>query len=93
MKKLLFSLIPLLLLVSVTQGAIPSVLPTTDETHYRGAQDFSFDLGLDGNLNGRLEFAVYTENQFGFCIFYSKGFKFSLPVKFNIISVNRSISS
>ncbi|MFZ9032638.1 MAG: PEP-CTERM sorting domain-containing protein [Anaerohalosphaeraceae bacterium] len=64
MKKILFTLIPLLLLVSVVNAQtdptfVPEFLPSS--THYQGQYDDSF---LDGTLEIHLEFAVYTENQF-----------------------------
>jgi len=64
MKKILFTFTLLLLLAPATQAGItPSILPTTSETHYYGAQDRSFDLGSEGVLDIHLEFAVYTGTQ------------------------------
>jgi hypothetical protein len=64
MKKILFTVMSLLLLVSVTHaGVVPSILPTTADTHYYGAHDRSFDLGAEGTLDIHLEFAVYSGTQ------------------------------
>ena len=59
MKKILFALVMLSLLVSVTHaGLAPSILPPS--SHYQGQYSDSF---LDGTLDIRLEFAVYKDNE------------------------------
>ena len=63
MKKILFALMSLALLVSVTHaGLAPSILPPS--SHYQGQYNNSFDLTSGGTLDIHLEFAVYTEDQF-----------------------------
>jgi len=62
MKKILFAFMLLSLLVSVTHaGLAPSILPTS--SHYQGQQSRSFDLGSEGVLDIRLEFAVYADDE------------------------------
>jgi len=52
----------LLLLVSATHaGLAPSILPSS--THYQGQASRSFDLGSEGTLDVRLEFAVYAGSE------------------------------
>ena len=64
MKKILFAYMALLPFVSsVDAGVVPSILPTTVDTHYYGAHDKSFDLGSEGTLDIHLEFAVYSGSQ------------------------------
>ena len=58
MKKILFTLMSLLLLVSATH-AVP--LPVS--SYYDGQYSESFDLGSEGILDLRLEFAVYKDNE------------------------------
>jgi hypothetical protein len=64
MKKILFTLVPLLLLVSVVhaQQTPPTFLPSS--THYQGAYNELVSLDSGGTLDVHLEFAVYTDNQF-----------------------------
>jgi hypothetical protein len=62
MKKILFALVMLSLLVSVTHAGLDrSTLP--ESSYYSGQHDRSFDLGLEGVLNIHLEFAVYKDNE------------------------------
>jgi hypothetical protein len=62
MKKILFALVMLSLLVSVTHaGLAPSILPSS--SHYQGQQSRSFDLGSEGILDVHLEFAVYAGDE------------------------------
>ena len=62
MKKILVTLMSLLLLVSATHaGLAPSILPPS--THYQGQASRSFDLGSEGTLDVRLEFAVYAGSE------------------------------
>lgn len=64
MKKILITLVLVLILTASAQAlTTPSILPTTTDTHYYGAHDFLFDLGSEGTLSGRLEFAVYSGTQ------------------------------
>ena len=65
MKKILFMLMVLLSLVSVTYaGMAPSILPAS--SYYQGQHDRSFNLGSEGTLDIHLEFAVYRdETQYG----------------------------
>ena len=63
MKKILFTLIALLLSVSVVNAqTAPTFLPSS--THYQGQYNDSVNLTSGGTLDVHLEFAVYTENQF-----------------------------
>ena len=56
MKKILFALMSLLLLVSATHAGL---LPGS--SYYEGQHSRSFDLGSEGILDIRLEFAVYRD--------------------------------
>jgi hypothetical protein len=58
MKKILFTLMLLLLLVSVTQAE-----PLPVSSYYDGQYSESFDLGSEGILDLHLEFAVYKDNE------------------------------
>lgn len=62
MKKILFSLMPLLLLVPVVHAGLDrSSLP--ESSYYSGQHDRSFDLGSGNILDIHLEFAVYKDNE------------------------------
>ncbi|MHC4256771.1 MAG: PEP-CTERM sorting domain-containing protein [Planctomycetota bacterium] len=58
MKKMLFTFILLLLLVSVTHAE-----PLPVSSYYNGQHKESFDLGSEGILDLRLEFAVYRDTE------------------------------
>ena len=58
MKKILFTLMLLLLLVSATHAE-----PLPASSYYDGQHSESFDLGSEGILDLRLEFAVYKDNE------------------------------
>ena len=60
MKKIAFTFMALLLLVSVTHaGLAPTFLPAS--SYYQGQHDRSFNLGTEGVLDVHLEFAVYRD--------------------------------
>ena len=58
MKKILFLFVMLTLLVSVTHAA-----PLPVSSYYNGQHEESFNLGSEGILDLRLEFAVYRDAQ------------------------------
>jgi hypothetical protein len=58
MKKILVTFISLLLMVSVTQAE-----PLPGSSYYEGEASRSFDLGSEGILDLRLEFAVYKDEE------------------------------
>ena len=58
MKKILVTFISLLLMVSVTQAE-----PLPGSLYYEGEASRSFDLGSEGILDLRLEFAVYKDEE------------------------------
>jgi hypothetical protein len=63
MKTLITIMLGLILSTSGSALITPSILPTTTDTHYYGAHDKSFDLGVEGTLDIHLEFAVYSGAQ------------------------------
>ncbi|MHC5123963.1 MAG: PEP-CTERM sorting domain-containing protein [Planctomycetota bacterium] len=58
MKKILFLFVMLTLLVSVTHAE-----PLPVSSYYNGQHEESFDLGSEGSLDLRLEFAVYRDTE------------------------------